>query len=152
MIIDIHGHWSLVIGKLMFPRIPLFHNILSFAFLVWAPNMVEFSMSAIVNYFVVLPSPASLILLLLCLTGGAKLAFWTEYVGGVPSPAVQRILVSRSEICVVGMKSPKSEHCNIASAHCIVEARTIAEFFSSQICRACPGSFSNAMAELKSPV
>ena len=34
----------------------------------------------------------------------------------------------------------------------IVEARTIAEFFSSQICCACPGSFSNAMAELKSPV
>ena len=76
---------------------------------------LEFTMSAIVNYFVVLPSPASLILLLLCLTGGAKLAFWTEYVGGVPSPAAQRILVSRSEICVVGMKSPKSEHCNIPS-------------------------------------
>ena len=65
----------MVISKLMFPRILLFHNILSFAFLVWAPNMVKFTMIAIVNYFVVLPSPASLILLLLCLTGRAKLAF-----------------------------------------------------------------------------
>ena len=74
-------------------------------------------MSAIVNYFLVLPSPASLILLLLCLTGRAKLAFWTEYVGGsahCPAQQFKEYLYQEVKFVLFRDEKPQirtSQHC-----------------------------------------